>query len=199
MPDVYVIAPKTEDENALPGLEDIYDDRFFFSREEAEEVLNEDFAPIMRERHDVFLASLNISGADVAVPFMLPDEFVNEEVSAPEEDEIDNTPGNYATEDNRKDVYNKCRAALVEYCTNNKELVEKVLGQDLTNIQFMAVCDEDNWQTTTEEFPGTDLDKDYSNLNSGYLFYCKLSAGTLEGTVSINSNLDVVNVMVDLE
>lgn len=196
MSDIYVIARKTED-GTLPDLESIYDERFFFSREEAEEFLNWEFASFMREKHDVFLANLNISALDVAVPFVLPDELLNENLV--EEDLVDNTPGNYTTDDNRKEVYDRCRAALVGYCTDNKELIEKVLGQDLTNIQFMAVCDEDNWKTTTEEFSGSDLDKDYSNLNNGYLFYCKLSAGTLEATVSINSALDVVNVMVDLE
>ena len=69
--EVYVVAPKTDD-GSVPGASEIYDDRVFFSRSEAEQAL-QDFQPFQRSNYEIYTAKVSIEAVDVPAPFIMPD------------------------------------------------------------------------------------------------------------------------------
>ena len=69
--EVYIVAKK-KDDDSTPGIDEVYDGRVFFCREDADEALR-DFQPFQRAEYDVFTADLVIGGVDEAVEFVMPD------------------------------------------------------------------------------------------------------------------------------
>jgi hypothetical protein len=69
--EVYIIAPK-KDDNSFPTGDEVYNDRFYFSRSEAEHVIEEEFQTYMREKMAVYVASIVVRGQSAAGTFTLP-------------------------------------------------------------------------------------------------------------------------------
>lgn len=69
--EIYIIAKKNES-GTNPVAEDMYSERFYFSRIEAEHVIEAEFAPFMRGKMGVFAASLTIGSESAPNNFTLP-------------------------------------------------------------------------------------------------------------------------------
>lgn len=69
--EVYVIAPKRDD-GLFPTGDEIYNDRYYFSRSEAEHVIEEEFQTYMRSEMAVYVASVVIRGQAGTSTFTLP-------------------------------------------------------------------------------------------------------------------------------
>jgi len=61
MSDVFIIAPKLDDDDTLPEGNDSYDERFFISEFEARKALEASFQPWMRDKYEIYQATLTIT------------------------------------------------------------------------------------------------------------------------------------------
>jgi hypothetical protein len=82
MSEVYIIAPKSDDDKVLPDSLEAHDERFFINEFDARKALEESFPPFMREQYEIYAANIyttNVFGKeppeiDIASIMNPPDE-----------------------------------------------------------------------------------------------------------------------------
>jgi len=85
----YIIAKHTNDDT-LPHLEDVYEERFFISEVEAEQCLEEEFAPTIRKEYGVYCIDMSVLGAlGEEIDTTASSLSALDEADEPEEEEVD--------------------------------------------------------------------------------------------------------------
>lgn len=192
--DIYVIATKRPD-GTLPKETKIYDDRVFFTREDAVEALD-DFQPYMRDNFEVYAAHLHIAGVSHDVPFVMPTD-EDEQGDDLDETEASSAPKLSAVE--RASLYNTCRQAVADWCKNNRQTLDGEFTQPLTNAEFAGACDPANWMTSSEQDSTLDPDEyDYDDV-MGWSFDCEPFDDQLRGHVRVDDQGNVTHVVVQGE
>lgn len=187
--EVYVIAELTEDES-LPTERKICNDTFFFSRQDAEEGM-EDYPPYMRNKLGIFTAEIGITEVSPEVPFTLPDyNSEGEEGESGEEDSQSSV--------DTSSLYATCKTAIVEWCENNRDAMDAELKNALSDEQFENSCDVNSWSTYSEQDEDVDQSHDYDE-NLGYCFECTSLGGDLRGYVKTNDSGEVEEIFVQGE
>ena len=188
--EVFVIAVKRAD-GTLPLESKIYDERFFMSREDAVEALD-DFQPYMRDSFEVYAAHVHIAGVSHDTPFVMP---TDDEES---EDGTEEAAEEGLSTNDRVAIYSTCRQAIVDYCTNNRTALDAEFTNPLTDAEFAEACDLSNWLTNSEVDSDIDPSFDY-DATLGYGFDCGPFDDQLRAYVQVDDTGAVTKVVVQGE
>lgn len=195
--DIYVIATKPAD-GSLPNETKVYDDRVFFTREDAVEALD-DFQPYMRDQFEVYAAHLHIAGVSHDTPFVMPTDDVADSDEDTDEDSPTATTTSGPTALERATMYNACRQAIVDWCLNNRSALDAEFTNPISNSEFADACDPANWMTWSEKDSDIDPSHDFDAVYKGYGFDCDPFDDQLRAYVSVDDQGNVTNVVVQGE
>lgn len=187
--EAYAIAKKNDD-GSLPNEDAIYDERIYFTREDAEEALD-DFQPYMRDGFDIFIVQLEITEVSKQGTIVIPAND-NEDDDA---ESVDALPVGV----DRVALYTSCKQFIVDWCSNNRSALDSEFVSPLTDAQFNDTCDISNWMTSSEKDASLDADEhDYDDV-LGWCFDCTPFMDELRAYVRTDDSGNPTHVVVQGE